>query len=161
MSKLEVVQKRLQMDFLPHEEWDYVKSMADESEGERLAILTWVFTKSLAFWDTRARAGLLLLSEKESETWQLIEDLVDSIDPDDNGTALTLFEMTHDARGYELARKWLENVNTHPATQLEAIAFLHDRYPEKAKLRLQSLLNDPIFGKGAARLMDELEQGNE
>jgi len=52
----------------------------------------------------------------EVETWQTIKKLVASSDPDDNGTALTLFESTGDARGLELAQDWL-NDGVDPATQ--------------------------------------------
>lgn len=127
---LDQVKERLKRDFHdPGSEWEYVKSSLPFNESERQLILKWVFLESPAYWETRAKAGLILLEENERETWSAIEKLVESPDPDDNGTALTIFEYTHDPRGPELAQKWLSD-NTHPATRLEAINFLKDIYPD-------------------------------
>ena len=158
-SILEEAKLRLQKDFLSSShEWEYLESLINKSEPEWLSLLHWVFEESPAYWDTRARAGMILLQENEVETWQIIERLVASADPDDNGTALTVFENTGDPRGIELAQDWL-NDGVHPATQIEAITFLKNIYPERVWSRVQALSNheDPNIRKTAKRLADELK----
>ena len=150
---------RLQKDFLsPSHEWEYLESLIQKSRLERLSLLHWVFEESPAYWETRAQAGMILLRENESETWQILKKLVASADPDDNGTALTLFESTGDPRGVELAQDWL-NDGVHPATQIEAIDFLKDNFPDKVWERLQVLSNreDPDIRNTARKLAEELK----
>src|SRR5689334_1385879 len=96
-SILDEAKVRFQKDFLsPSHSWDYLESLIKKSESERLPLFQWVFEEAPAYWDTRARAGMILLKENEIETWQTIQKLVASTDPDDNGTALTIFERTGD-----------------------------------------------------------------
>ena len=158
-SILEEAKLRLQKDFLSSShEWEYLESLIKKSKSERLALLHWVFEESPAYWDTRAHAGMILLQENEVETWQTLKRLVASADPDDNGAALTVFENTGDPRGIELAQAWL-NDGVHPATQIEAINFLKNIYPERVWLRVQALSNheDPNIRHTAKRLADELK----
>ncbi len=158
-SILDEAKLRLQKDFLsPSHEWEYLESLMKRSESERLPLLHWVFEESPAYWDTRAHAGMILLQENEVETWQTLKRLVAIADPDDNGTALTIFENTGDPRGIELAQNWL-NDGVHPATQIEAINFLKNIYPERVSLRVQALSNheDPNIRETAKRLADELK----
>ncbi len=158
-SILDEAKLRLQKDFLsPSHEWEYLESLMKSSESERLPLLHWVFEESPAYWDTRAHAGMILLQENEVETWQTLKRLVAIADPDDNGTALTIFENTGDPRGIELAQNWL-NDGVHPATQIEAINFLKNIYPERVSLRVQALSNheDPNIRETAKRLADELK----
>ncbi|MBL8077300.1 MAG: hypothetical protein JNM55_05000 [Anaerolineales bacterium] len=159
ISILDEAKLRLQKDFIsPSHEWDYLESLIKKSESERLLLLQWVFEKSPAYWDTRARAGMILFQENEIETWQIIGKLVTSADPDDNGTALTIFERTGDPRGLELAQDWL-NDGVHLATQVEAINFLKNIYPDRVWSRVQALSNheDPNYRKTAKKLADELK----
>ena len=155
---LEEAQVRFQKDFLsPSHEWDYIEALIKKSETERLPLLHWIFEKSFAYWDTRARAGMILLQENEIETWQIIKNLVSSANPDDNGTALVLFERTRDPRGLEMAQDWL-NDGVHPVTQLEAIEFLKHTYPQKALSHARTLIHhkDLKIQNAARRLIDEL-----
>jgi hypothetical protein len=155
---LDEAKTRLQHDFIsPTAEWAYLTSLIEKAESQRLELLKWVFEESLAYWDTRARAGVVLLQEDNVNTWQIVRNLVDSDDPDDNGTALTLFEITADPRAAELAQKWL-NDGVHPVTQLEAINFLKAIYPDKVQLRVQALVNhdNPDIRRAAKKLSDEL-----
>ncbi len=158
-SILDEAKSRLQKDFpSPSAEWEYLEALIKKSEVERLSLLHWVFEESPAYWDTRAHAGMILLQESEVETWQTLKRLVTSADPDDNGTALTIFESTGDPRGIEWAQDWL-NDGVHPATQIEAISFLKSIYPERVWSRVQALSNheDPNIRKTAKRLADELK----
>lgn len=153
------IKERFQHDFIsPNLEWEYLESSLKNNDSERIPILEWVFSNSPAYWDTRARAGLILLQENEQETWSMLEKLVDSADPDDNGTALTVFELTGDSRGFEYAKRWLAD-NIHPATQIEAINFLKELYPDEVLKSLVVLTDhsDPNIRKTAKRIMDELE----
>jgi hypothetical protein len=156
---LDEAKTRLQRDFdSPGTEWEYLESLIRKSEVERLPLLKWVFEQSPAYWETRAHAGEILLQVNEIETWQILKNLVASADPDDNGTALTLFESIGDPRGIELAQDWL-NDGVHPATQIEAINFLKDIYPERARLRVQALQNheDSNIRNAATKLAEELK----
>ena len=156
---LDEAKSRLQKDFLsPSHEWDYLESLIQKSESDRLLLLHWAFEESPAYWDTRAHAGMILLEENEFETWQTLKRLVASSDPDDNGTALTIFEKTGDLRGLELAQDWL-NDGVHLATQLEAISFLKDVYPEKvwACVQILSTNDDSNIRNAAKRLSEEIK----
>ena len=156
---LDEAKSRFQKDFLsPSHEWDYLESLIEKSKSDRLPLLHWVFEESCAYWDTRAHAGMILLEENEFETWQTLKRLVASSDPDDNGTALTIFEKTGDLRGLELAQDWL-NDGAHPATQLEAISFLKDICPEKVWVRVQALSanEDSNIRNAAKRLAEEIK----
>ena len=156
---LDEAKSRLQRDFdSPSTEWKYLESLIKKSEPERLSLLKWVFEESHAYWETRAQAGMILLHENEIETWQILKKLVASADPDDNGTALTLFENTGDSRGVELAQNWL-NDGVHPATQIEAIHFLKNTFPEKVRQRVEALQNheDPNIRNAATKLAEELK----
>ena len=157
---LNEVKERFQHDFAsPNLEWAYLESLLKKNSSERIPILKWVFSDSPAYWDTRARAGLILLQENEQETWSILERLVESVDPDDHGSALVVFEMIGDPRGFEYARRWLAD-DIHPATQIEAINFLKEMYPDEAFARLQSLTkySDPEIQKTANRMMSEFEE---
>ena len=157
---LNEVKERFQHDFTsPNLEWEYLESMLKKNGSARIPILEWVFSDSPAYWDTRARAGLILLQENEQEAWSMLERLVDSADPDDNGSALTVFEIIGDPCGFEYAKRWLAD-DIHPATQIEAINFLKEMYPDEAFARLQSLTkySDPDIQKTAKRMMDEFEK---
>lgn len=156
---LDEAKTRLQHDFLsPSAEWEYLESLIHKSKSDRIRLLEWVFAESPAFWDTRVFAGMILLKENELETWQIIRKLVESTDPDDNGTALTLFEHTGDPRGPELAQYWL-NGTANPVTQIEAINFLKNIYPDKVWARVQALVNheDPYIQRAAKKLAGELK----
>ena len=158
VSIIDEAKQRLQRDFAsPTDEWDYLLSLISQSESDKIPLLKWVFEESPAYWDTRANAGIILLKEEELETWQTIVKLVESSNPDDNGTALTLFETTGDPRGLELAQYWL-NDTVHPATQIEATVFLKDIVPDKVKACLQTLINheNNDIQHSARRLFDEL-----
>lgn len=158
---LEEAKLGLQKDFLsPSHQWDFLQTLLEKSDTDRLPLLLWVFEESPAYWDTRAQVGMLLLQENELEIWLTIRRLVASTDPDDNGTALTIFERTGDPRGLELAQDWLRE-GVHPATQIEAINFLKKVYPEKVWARVQALCNhdDPNIRRTAKRLADELKAG--
>lgn len=140
MDILEDAKKRLVKDFYsPIDEWAYLNSLVAQAEEQRLAVYQWVFAESPAYWDTRARAGKVFLQEDETAAWAILESLVYSSDPDDNGTALTLFEELDDSRGIQLARHWLTEV-VHPITQLEAADYLRDIHPEPVRQCLQRLL---------------------
>jgi len=140
-SALNEIKERLQHDFgSPQAEWEFLEPLLKANVPDRDSILKWVFSKSPAYWDTRARAGLILLQENESETWSTIETLIASANPDDNGTVLTMFELTRDPRGPEIAKRWLTD-DVHPATQIEAANFLKEIYPDEVLTRLQSLAN--------------------
>lgn len=159
-SLLDEVKERLQRDFgSPRAEWEFLEPLLEASGLERTSILKWVFLHSPAYWDTRARTGLILLQENESEAWLIIKKLVASADPDDHGTALTIFELTGDPRGPKYAKKWLSE-NVHPATQSEAIVFLKEIFPDEAWERLQALAHhtDANIRKSAERLMSEWEK---
>ncbi len=160
---LDEAKLRLQRDFpSPSDERDYLESLMNRSEADRLPLLRWVFEESLAYWDTRAWAGIILLQENEAETWQTIKKLVASANPDDNGTALTIFERTGDPRGVELAKDWL-NDRVHPATQIEAINFLINIYPEQIWPRLRVLMHhkNPIIRNTAKRLANEITSSSD
>lgn len=140
MDILEDAKKRLVKDFYsPVDEWKYLNALVAQAEEQRLAVYQWVFAESPAYWDTRARAGKVLLQEDETAAWTILERLVYSTDPDDNGTALTLFEELDDSRGMQLARHWLTE-DVHPITQLEAADYLRGIYPEQASQCLHRLL---------------------
>jgi hypothetical protein len=160
MGVLEEVKTRLARDFASSvEEWEYVTSFGQRAESERLALFKWVFTESPAYWATRARAGQVLLGVDEEGTWEIVEGLVASSDPDDNGTALTLFETLNDPRGVELARRWLTD-EANVFTQLEAAVYLQDVYPEQVRQRLQVLADHPTpnIQKWAQSLLDKMER---
>jgi hypothetical protein len=106
----EAFQRLTKYQYLTDEEWETLPTLVS-SESEWILLLKWIFIKSLGYWYTRARAGRILLQHNEQETWEILEKLVDSSDPDDNGTALTLFEELNDPRGLELARRWLSDEN--------------------------------------------------
>jgi hypothetical protein len=155
---LDEAKTSLQHDFgLPSAEWKYLESLIEKSESERLPLLKWVFEESPAFWDTRAKAGMVLLQEDEADTWQSIKRLVESTDPDDNGTALTIFEITGESKGIELAQTWL-SIDTHPATQIEAVRFLKDIVPDKVWNHVLALARheNPDFQRLGKDLADEL-----
>jgi HEAT repeat protein len=139
MDIIEEAIKRFEEGFhSPKAEWEYLNSLIGRSESERFPLLKWGFLESPASWDTRAKAGLALFEEDERDTWQLIEKLVDSSDPDDNGTALTIFERMGDPRGMQLAQRWLTD-QAPTATQFEAIDYLRGVYPELVRERLHAL----------------------
>jgi hypothetical protein len=148
---IEAAKARLVWDFYgPVDEWEYLAGLPC-SESERMELLKWVFAEGPGYWDTRVRAGRILLQEDEAETWQTIEKLVDSPDPDDNGTALTLFEELDDPRCFELARRWLSD-EAHSATQLDAIEYLWEIYPEQVHQRLKILVNhENIYSRPRAQ----------
>jgi hypothetical protein len=154
---LDAVKSTLQHDSpSPEAEWAELMSLLEGSPSNRLSVLKWVFEESPAYWQTRARAGMELLLEDASETWIAIGKLVESADPDDNGTALNIFELTGDPRGPQLALKWLED-SVHPATQIETVVFLKDKMPERARAHLSRLLSHPNadYRRSAARIDDE------
>jgi hypothetical protein len=148
---IEAAQARLVGNFYgPIDEWEYLTALPC-SESERIKLLKWVFSEAPAYWGTRVRAGRILLEVNEEETWQAIEKLVDSSDPDDNGTALTLFEELDDPRCFELARRWLRD-EAYPATQLDAIEFLWEIYPEQVHQHLKILVNhENIYSRQRAQ----------
>jgi hypothetical protein len=159
MDILQEAKKRFERGFhSPAAEWEYLNSLMTHPEPQRHALLEWVFSESPAYWDTRARAGQVLLEENEEETWEIIERLVHSGDPDDNGTALTMFENLGDPRGLELAQQWLAE-DAHLATQFEAIDFLWDIYPAQVHQRLQALVDHPreSVRRRARNLLAEFE----
>jgi len=140
---LEEAKLRLRQDFIsPSSEWEYLESLISKSETDRFPLLKWVFEKSPAYWESRARAGLVLSQNNEADVWEILKNLVESHDPDDNGTALTFFEKTGDPRRLELAKIWLSS-SAHPVTQLEAIDFLKDVYPDEVQVCLRALFNNP------------------
>lgn len=139
-------------DFYGTDEWEYLVALPC-SDSERLELLKWVFSEAPAYWGTRVRAGRILLEVNEEETWQIIEKLVESPDPDDNGTALTLFEELDDPRCLELARCWLRD-EAYPITQLDAIEFLWEIYPEQVYQRLKILVNhENIYARQRAKAL--------
>ncbi|MGH2543487.1 MAG: hypothetical protein ACRDIB_11840 [Ardenticatenaceae bacterium] len=158
MDLLSAAREHLSRDYHSlSDEWEALTSLA-HSEPERVILLKWVFAESPAYWATRATAGELLLQDDENETWKIIERLVDSSDPDDNGTVLTLFERLGDPRGLEFARRWLTE-KTHPSTQLDATVYLKEAYPEHVRQRLEALTlhDNQNIQRRARELLAEFE----
>jgi hypothetical protein len=160
MNILEEIKKRFEKDFhSPIDEWEYLSSFVARGKPERLSILRWIFSKSPAYWDTRAKAGQILLQQNEEETWKIIEKLIHSNDPDDNGTALTLLQSLNDPHGIQLAQQWLTE-DTHPATQFEASWYLWNIFPDQVRQRLKALLDhsEESIRRRASEMLSELER---
>lgn len=155
---LKEAKKLLSKDYKsPDDEWNTLNPLA-HAEPRRTELLTWIFANSPAYWETRARAGLILFKQNTQETWRIVEALVDSSDPDDNGTALTLFENLDDPHTFELAYRWLTR-QTHPSTQLDASVYLRETYPEQVKQQLTRLMQhkDKNVRRRAQMLLSDFE----
>ncbi len=121
-------------------EWRIIEALIKEAPDQRQALMECIFEHSMAFTDTRARAGREAFNGDPTKGWLILERLVNSDDPDDRDAAITLLTEIGGPRAQELAKPILND--SYPYLRFEAIDFLEKVYPDKVIVALQGLLND-------------------
>lgn len=102
------------------------------------AILEWIFSEHKGYVEPRAKAGLRFLERNSEQGWLILEQLMQSSDPDDRDVAITVLERAGDQNNFYLAKPILED--PYPYLQFDAIDLLTNHFPSKVRSVLQSLL---------------------
>ncbi len=136
-------------------EWQLVENLLAEYPVERDTILRWVYAELPGYVWTRMQAGELFIADFPEEGWQIVERLIQSEDPDDRDTALSLLVKFDDPRGPMLTRSMLHD--PWPYLQFDAIEYLKNVYPTEAREALLSLLQheDLQVRKQASMILNE------
>ncbi len=136
-------------------QWQLVENILAEYPAERDTILRWVYAELPGYVWTRMQAGEFFIADFPEEGWQIVERLIQSEDPDDRDTALSLLVKLNDPRGPMLARSMLRD--PWPYMQFDAIEYLKNVYPTEAREALLSLLQheDLRVRKQASSILNE------
>jgi len=104
------------------QQWNEVKFALGESEPKKNEILQWIFCEYKGFTYYRSRAGVHYVSTYPDKGWAILEELINSEDPDDRDTAISVISEISDSRGDSLALKLL--VDDYPYLQFAAVEVL-------------------------------------
>lgn len=121
-------------------EWEIVTQLIVEAPAQSRILLEWLFETHAGYVDTRVKAGREILAIDSGNGWKTLEKLINSSDPDDRDTALTLLIETHDARSTVWAKELLHD--RYPYLSLEAAEFLLQTYPDEVEDALSILVSN-------------------
>lgn len=102
--------------------WNEVKLALSESVPEKNKVLQWIFREYKGFTYYRSRAGVHYVSTYPADGWTILEELINSKDPDDRDTAISVISEMSDSRGDSLALKLL--LDDYPYLQFAAVEML-------------------------------------
>jgi hypothetical protein len=122
----------------PGNEWDIVYQILDTHPEEFDEILKWIFTKHQGYVHPRVLAGNTYVSRNPHQGFNLIEQLIKSLDPDDRDTGVSVLEETGNIEKYILAKPLLDD--KYPYLQFDGIRLLKSIIPKEVKVTLQRLL---------------------
>jgi HEAT repeat protein len=121
----------------PDADWQVISKLLDKAPDQRQRLMEWIFAEHQGYVNTRTQAGREILSNDPEQGWRILERLINSEDPDDRDTALTLLAESRDPRAYPLARRILDD--PYPYLQFDAIEFLKSIYPVEVAITLRNL----------------------
>jgi hypothetical protein len=139
---VEVYKQKMQtapVNGLPDNELDIIEELLENPPNEVDTILEWIFTEHKGYIEPRARAGLKFLEKNPTQGWLILERLINSSDPDNRDTALTVLGKVSNTDKYYLAKPLLKD--PYPYLQFDAVELLLGIYPEEAKSVLWQLAN--------------------
>lgn len=104
------------------QQWNEVKRVISESEPEKNEILQWIFREYKGFTYYRSRAGVHYVSTYPDDGWAILHEMINSEDPDNRDTAISVISEIRDSRGDSLALKLLSD--DYPYLQFAAVEIL-------------------------------------
>jgi hypothetical protein len=137
---IEAYQQKMRMvpdNGLPDNELVIVDELLKSPPDEADTILEWIFAEHKGYIEARARAGLKFLEKNPMQGWFILETLINSRNPDDRDTGLTVLGRSGNADKYYLAKPILND--PYPYLQFDAVELLQKIYPEEVKSILWSL----------------------
>jgi hypothetical protein len=125
------------------EEQDDLTMLLKEVEGtQREELLRWVLEDHVTgFVDARKMAGLELVRESPSQTWNILKKLLNSDNPDDRDTASEILQEINTPDIYPLMKPLL--YDRYPYIRFDACDFLKDIYRDEVIVSLRQMLSDP------------------
>jgi len=144
---------------------------AGEQEDDLMRLLVYVgeYQKDLLAWefvehqngfvDPRKRAGLIYLSQWPDEAWNILENLIISVNPDDRDLACEVLMDIGGERASPLIKLLLKD--PYPYIQFEACDYLMDTYSTDVVETLKQLSNHELdqVRKQAQMRLNKISKG--